>query len=109
MNAPHVRVQAKAVKVTIPIEASAFPLDAVPPPGTPGVKDMSFTYEVDYGGGTLTALLRGPGLQKVAAAVAAAQQGGFVVIQGKLSGSKLLEAGAFFQPKPTPAASTDAT
>ena len=104
-----IRVQAKAVKVTIPIESVGFPLSHVPPVGTPGAKSMTITYEVDYGGGTLLAQLKVPGLQKIAAAAAAAPQGGFVVIQGRLQGTQLLEAGAIFQAKPAEVAAADAT
>lgn len=100
-------IPTKAVKVTIPIELAAFPLDQAPPPGTPGAKSRVFEYRIQYAGGTLGLTLKGAQLQKLAAAVQAAPQpGGFVVIQGKLGpDATLIEAGAIFQPgQPKPAA-----
>lgn len=94
-----IRVQVKSVKVTVPVEAAAFPLDRVPPPGTPGAKNMEFAYRVEHAGGALSVTFKGAQLQKLAAAVAAAPQGGFVVLQGKLGpDNTLVEAGAVFQP-----------
>lgn len=96
------RIQVKAPKVTVPIEASAFPLDMIPTLGTPGLKKTWFTYELEHEGAILSASIRVPSLQRLAAAVAAAPQGGFVIVQGRLGPTNtLIEAGVIFQPHAT--------
>ena len=89
----------KAIKLTIPVELGDFPVDAIPRPGTPGGKGVVVEIAVQTADGvTLTASLKGSGLQRLLAAIEAAPQGGFVVIQGKLSaGNVIAEAGAIFQ------------
>ncbi len=91
----------KAIKLTIPVELADFPVDAIPRPGTPGGKGVVVEIAVQAADGvTLTASLKGSGLQRLLAAIEAAPQGGFVVLQGKLaSGNTIAEAGVIFQPK----------
>ena len=94
----------KAVKVTIPVPSAEFPWSVIPPPGTPGAKNMTVDLSVEYADGRIDVGLRAPSLQKILAAHQAAP-GGFLVLQGKLSGggTKLAEAGAVYQPPKTPA------
>ncbi len=93
-------VPTKAMKMTIPINLADFPVSAIPPPGTPGGKGVVVEVLVQTpDGASLTASLKGSGLQKLLAAINAAPQGGFVVLQGKLgAGNVLAEAGCVFQP-----------
>ncbi len=101
------QVAAKAAKVTIPVPADTVPLALVPPPGTPGAKNQAMSFEIQHPGGVLTATLKVPSLQKLAAAAAAAEHGGFIVFQGKLGpNNTLIEAGAIFQPNAPKAEST---
>jgi hypothetical protein len=98
-------IAVKAVKITIPIPSTDFPWNVVPPPGTPGAKNMTVDLSVEYADGRIDVGLRAPSLQKILAAHEAAP-GGFLVLQGKLSfgGSRLAEAGVVYQP-PRPSAS----
>ena len=96
-------IPTKAGKVIVPVLASDFPWDIIPPMGTPGSKTLTLTLDFDYGTGTVTAPLKVHGLQRIFVAQQEAP-GGYHVIRGKLAanGSRLLEAGALYQPPPPP-------
>ena len=98
-------IPTKSVKVTVPVLASEFPWDIIPPLGTPGSKTLVVTMDCDYGTGTITAPIKVHGLQRIFIAQQEAP-GGYIVIQGKLAenGTRLLEAGASYQPPAKPAA-----
>ncbi len=101
-------ISTKSVKVTVTVLASDFPWDIIPPMGAPGSKTLVVTLELDYGTGTLTAPLKIHCLQRNFIAQQEAP-GGYIVIQGKLAvnGSRLLEAGAAYQPPPPPNPAAD--
>jgi len=93
------RIKAKAAKVTMTVDSDDFPWDAVPPPGTPGGKNVVIDMEVDHGGGVLTLSIKGGTAQKALVTHQQTPQGGFVILQGKMIGDKLEDGGVVYQPK----------
>lgn len=95
-----VRCAVKPAKVAVSVDLGVFPWASIPPPGTPGAKAMSLSLDLDSGdAGVLRVTLKVPPLQQLVKTVAATDttHGGFVLVQGRLFGNEIREAGAIFQ------------
>jgi hypothetical protein len=105
------RIGIKSIKVSIPIDLADFPIQIIPPPGTPGGKNMAADLTLHTPEGVEVRFsLSGAKLMTLGKIIASsdANAGGYVVVQGRMAKGVLLEAGVVYQPKKAPQAAQQA-
>jgi hypothetical protein len=92
-------IQAKSMKVTVPIKDGDFPTTLIPPKGSPGSGSAKLTFEIDADATSRFVGQVGVKTLQRAKEAADTQPGGHWVLSGKLGpGNEILEAGVIYSP-----------
>lgn len=95
-------IHARKIQVTIVVDRERFPVDAIPPPGTPGVKNAQLPCVVRADGGlTLKTTIKGGTLQRFVQSIREHPQRGAALLAGRLSDdcTTMIDAGISLQIK----------
>ena len=91
-------IEVPSFKVSVPIPSNLLPRDILPPAGQPGSSKATITLKVKSDGLELKAEVKAKSYRDVLAKVDSSPHGAYVVLQGKLKGKEIAEAGFAVQP-----------
>ena len=91
-------IEVPSFKVSVPIPSALLPRDILPPAGQPGSSKATITLKFKSDGVELRAEVKAKSYRDVLTKVDTSPHGAYVVLQGKLKGREIVEAGFSVQP-----------
>ena len=91
-------IEVPSFKISVPIPGSLLPRDILPPVGQPGSSKATVTLKLKSDGLELKAEVKAKSYRDALAKVDSSPHGAYVVLQGKLKGRDIVEAGFTIQP-----------
>lgn len=91
-------IEVPSFKVSVPIPSGLLPRNILPPAGQPGSSKATITLKLKSEGLELKAEVKAKSYRDALAKVDSSPHGAYVVLQGKLKGRDIVEAGFTVQP-----------